>query len=148
MNSTNVIIVFTLIVLLSFALQLVMAKRGTKYLNYLLAFIAFARFGQLSVYLLIDKQFFFFVPFLTTVFSPLFYVAPAILYLYTVGFLNNRTSLKKIDYLHFLPGILILADNIYWYFSGHTDLSSTVLALITIKNDILYKIFLNFRQYS
>lgn len=114
-----------------------MAKRGTKYLNYLLAFFAFARFGQLLVYLLIDNQFFLFIPFLTTVFSPLFHVVPAILYLYTVGFLNNRSSLKKIDYLHFLPGILILADNIYWHLSDHANLSSTVLALITIKDDIL-----------
>lgn len=135
--STNVIIVFTLVVILSFGIQLTISKRGIKYLNYLLGLFVFARFGQLLIHFLIEQKHFVLIPFLTTVFSPLYYVAPAIVYLYTVGFLNNRTSLKKIDYLHFLPGILILVDNVLWHFSNHTDLNSTALPLVKISNNFV-----------
>ena len=137
MISNNIIIAFTLVVILFFAVQLTLSKRGIKHLNYLLALFAFARFGQLLTLLLIEEKHFILIPFLTTVFSPLFYVSPAIVYLYTVGFLNNRTSFKKIDYLHFLPGIFVLVDNVLWYLSNHNDLNSTALPLVKISNNFV-----------
>ena len=136
MDSIDLMTIFILIILLSFSVYLFISNRGLKSLNYLLAVFVFARFGQLLINTLIDNSLFAFVPLLSII-SPLYYVAPAIVYLYTIGFVHNRIRLRKIDWLHFLPGILILGYNIFWYFLSHNGWNSAFLPLVPFKKNFI-----------
>lgn len=127
-------IVFTLIVILSYAIHTFISNRGIKYLNYLLGLFLFARFGQMAVYLLIDSEFIIYAPALLKLFCPLYYIAPSIVYLYTVGLVNNYTKLRRIDYLHFLPGLFSFIDDLPWYFSPSINWNSIASELIKTKN--------------
>jgi AraC-like DNA-binding protein len=132
-DSIDLMTIFILTILLSFSVYLFISQRGLKSLNYLLAVFVFARFGQLLINTLIDNGLVVFVPLLSIIISPLYYVAPAIVYLYTVGFVNNRVRLRKIDWLHFLPGVIILSYNIFWYFSSHKGGNAAFLPLSPFK---------------
>jgi AraC-like DNA-binding protein len=134
MPFVSLTIVFVLIVTLSFSIHSFISKRGVKYLNYLLGFFLLARFTQVAVFLLIDNELIVYAPVLLKIFCPLFYVAPALVYLYTVGLVNNQTYLRKIDYLHFLPGIISIIDDIPWYFSPSINWDSITQELIKTKN--------------
>jgi AraC-like DNA-binding protein len=130
-------IVFTLVILLSFSLHSLVSKRGAKYLNYLLGLFLFARFGQLTIFLLIDNELIIYAPILLKLFCPLYYAAPSFIYLYTVGIVNNRKRLRKIDYLHFLPGLIAIIDNLPWYFSPSINWNDIAQQLIISKNIIV-----------
>lgn len=121
---------FAVVIILSFAVHSLISNRGVRYLNYLFGLFLLARFGQLLVFLLIDNELIVHVPVLLKLFCPLYYAAPSFVYLYTVGFVNNRTGLRKIDYLHFLPGMIAVVDDIPWYFSPaiHWDTIARELA--------------------
>jgi len=134
-DSIDLMTIFILIIFLSFSVYLFISQRGLKSLNYLLALFVFARFGQLLINTLIDNSLFAFVTLLSIIISPLYYVAPAIVYLYTVGFVNNRIRLRKIDWLHFLPGVIILSYNIFWYFSSHKGWNAAFLPLSPFKKN-------------
>jgi AraC-like DNA-binding protein len=100
----------------------------------LLGLFLFARFTQIAVFLLIDNELIIYVPILLKLFCPLYYVAPGFIYLYTVGIVNNRKKLRKIDYLHFLPGLVSFIDDLPWYFSSSINWDAITLELIKTKN--------------
>lgn len=127
-------LVFTLIVILSYAIHSFISTRGIKYLNYLLGLFLFARFGQMFVYLLIDNELIVYAPALLKLFCPLYYIAPSLVYLYTVGLLNDQTSLRKKDYLHFIPGLISFVDDLPWYFSSSINWNEIAAELIETKN--------------
>lgn len=125
---------FAVVIILSFAVHSLISNRGVRYLNYLFGLFLLARFGQLLVFLLIDNELIVHVPVLLKLFCPLYYVAPSFVYLYTTGFVNNRTHLRKIDYLHFLPGIIAFVDDIPWYFSPAIHWDTIALELAETKD--------------
>lgn len=127
-------LVFTLIVILSYAIHSFISTRGIKYLNYLLGLFLFARFGQTAVYLLIDNELIIYVPALLKLFCPLYYIAPSLVYLYTSGLINNYTGLRKVDYLHFIPGLISFIDDLPWYFSPSINWNEIAAELIRTKN--------------
>lgn len=127
-------IVFTLIVILSFSIHTFLSKKGVRYLNYLLGLFLFARFTQVLVFLLIDNELIIYFPALLKLFCPLYYIAPSFVYLYTIGLVNNRTQLRIIDYLHFLPGLISFIDDIPWYFSPSINWDAVTQELIKTKN--------------
>lgn len=86
-------------------------------LNLLLALIFFARFGQIVVYLLIVSRQLAVFPFILKVFTPFYYAVPACLYLYIKGFINDRASLRRIEWLHFIPVILAIIHVLPWHLS-------------------------------
>lgn len=134
MPFVSLTIVFALIVILSFSVHYFISKRGIRYLNYLLGLFLFARFTQIAVFLLIDNELIIYVPILLKLFCPLYYVAPGFIYLYTVGIVNNQKKLRKIDYLHFLPGLVSFIDDLPWYFSHSINWDAITLELIKTKN--------------
>lgn len=134
MPIVSLTIVFALIVILSFSVHSFISKRGIRYLNYLLGLFLFARFTQIAVFLLIDNELIIYVPILLKLFCPLYYVAPGFIYLYTVGIVNNQKKLRKIDYLHFLPGLVSFIDDLPWYFSPSINWDAITLELIKTKN--------------
>lgn len=134
MPFVSLTLVFALIVILSFSIHSFISKRGIRYLNYLLGLFLFARFTQVLVFLLIDTELIAYVPVLLKLFCPLYYVAPSLVYLYTVGLVKNRPRLRKIDYLHFLPGFISFIDDLPWYFSPSVNWDSITQELINTKN--------------
>ena len=134
MPFVSLTIVFALIVILSFSVHSFISKRGIRYLNYLLGLFLFARFTQIAVFLLIDNELIIYVPILLKLFCPLYYVAPCFIYLYTAGIVNNQKKLRKIDYLHFLPGLVSFIDDLPWYFSSSINWDAITLELIKTKN--------------
>jgi AraC-like DNA-binding protein len=134
MPFVSLTIVFALIVILSFSVHYFISKRGIRYLNYLLGLFLFARFTQIAVFLLIDNELIIYVPILLKLFCPLYYVAPGFIYLYTVGIVNNHKKLRKIDYLHFLPGLVSFIDDLPWYFSSSINWDAITQELIKTKN--------------
>jgi len=107
----NLIIGFAIFALLYFYAHFFISSRDIKYLNYLLGLFLLAQSGQLLVFMLIENELIIYVPILLKLFCPFYYTVPAFIYLYTVGFINNRVSLRKIDYLHFLPAVLPIIDD-------------------------------------
>jgi AraC-like DNA-binding protein len=134
MPFVSLTIVFALIVILSFSVHYFISKRGIRYLNYLLGLFLFARFTQIAVFLLIDNELIIYFPVLLKLFCPLYYVAPGFIYLYTVGIVNNQKKLRKIDYLHFLPGLVSFIDDLPWYFSSSINWDAITQELIKTKN--------------
>lgn len=128
------IIGFALVILLTFSIHSFNSKRGVLYLNYILFLVLFGRFGQALVFLLIDNGLITRIPVLLKLFCPLYYAAPALVYLYTVGFVNNRTALRKTDYLHFIPAIIAIIDDIPWYFSPSVNWDKIISELVTTKD--------------
>ncbi|MGJ7031295.1 helix-turn-helix domain-containing protein [Niabella hirudinis] len=90
--------------LIVFALHLLYAKQGNRLLNRLLAIHLLARFGQGCILLFMVWGY----PVFYKILMPLFFITPACSYLYVRCFLNGETRLKKYDYLHFIPGLLML----------------------------------------
>lgn len=100
--------------LLLFALHLFFAKQGIKLLNYLLALLFFSRFGQVLISLLIHSDQKAIYPVLYQLFTPLWYIAPASFYLYTVSFIQGNQRLRKFQWLHFIPAIFAIIHLFPW----------------------------------
>ncbi|RQO66036.1 hypothetical protein DBR43_27740 [Pedobacter sp. KBW06] len=100
--------------LLLFSLHLFFAKRGIKLLNYLLALLFLSKFGQVLISLLIHSNQKDIYPVLYQLFTPLWYVAPACFYLYTTNFIQGNQRLRKLQWLHFIPAILVLVHLFPW----------------------------------
>ncbi|WP_165501295.1 helix-turn-helix domain-containing protein [Pedobacter psychrodurus] len=102
-------------------MHLFFAKKGNKLLNILLSVIFFARFGQILTSLLFKSDQPNTLAFFHQTFTPFYYAAPACFYLYITGFLQDRKSLKKIEWLHFAPALLAIIHVIPWHFSTIPD---------------------------
>lgn len=117
MQILNSILTTCSLILILIALNLFYAKKGNRMLNRLLALVFFARFGQIIVYLLIVSKQLAVFPFFLKVFTPFYYAVPACFYLYIKGFINDRASLRRIEWLHFIPVILAIIHVLPWHLS-------------------------------
>lgn len=98
-------------------MHLFFSKKGNKLLNIFLSVIFFARFGQILTSLLFKSGQPHVLAFFYQAFTPFHYAAPACFFLYITGFLQNRKSLKKIEWLHFVPALLAIIHVIPWHFT-------------------------------
>ncbi|MFC3560156.1 helix-turn-helix domain-containing protein [Pedobacter jamesrossensis] len=110
----NFLVSTTCFFLLLFAVHLFFAKKGNKTNNILLSLLFFARFGQILTSLIITSNQQQALSILFQFFTPLYFAAPACLYLYVTGFLTDRKGLHKNDWLHFIPGLLAIIHVIPW----------------------------------
>jgi AraC-like DNA-binding protein len=101
-------------ILLLFSLHLFFAKQGNPLLNRLLALLLFTRFGQIFIYLMVSTGELRFFPLLQNFFTPFYFAAPACLYLYITGFINDHTHLRKKDWLHAIPFMLAIIHVVPW----------------------------------
>jgi AraC-like DNA-binding protein len=111
------IISAVLLILIVILLNLFYAKQGNHMLNRLLVVMLFARIGQIIIYLLIISNQLAIFPFFLKLFTPFYFAAPACFYLYITGFIDDRTSFRKIEWLHFIPVILAIIHALPWHFS-------------------------------
>ena len=117
MHIINFITAVVCFFLLMFSLHLLFAKQGNRLLNCLLAVILLSRFAQIIVYLPITSFQMSVTPFFYKMAAPIFFAAPGCIYLYLTGLMNNRSSLKRFEWLHFIPVILAIIDIFPWNFS-------------------------------
>jgi AraC-like DNA-binding protein len=102
-----------------FSLHLLLTGHGNLFLNRMLGILIMARglqylygwvaeSGHLKEVALLYK-----LPFV------LFFIAPAAFYLYIKGFVSDRYSLGRHEWLHFLPGLIGLAEAVMWLRQPH-----------------------------
>lgn len=101
--------------------------------NLLLIWIS-SRFFELLTYYLIENGEALLLPYVLKISFPLLYAAPASIFLYINSLIHNRTKLRRIDYLHFIPAVLALINLYPWHFSPEINWTETATDLI-ITND-------------
>ncbi len=110
----NFLVSITCFFLLLFAAHLFFAKKGNKTNNRFLSILFFTRACQILTSLIIksgnEKALAIFFQSLT----PLYFAAPACLYLYVTGFLTDRKGINKRDLLHFIPVLIAAIHVIPW----------------------------------
>lgn len=114
MQLLNFLIGITCFFLLLFSIHLFFAKKGNKRHNILLSLLFFARFGQILTTLLMNTSQKYSLSILFQSFTPLYFAAPAILYLYIKGFLNDQQQLDQKEWLHFIPALMALIHVLPW----------------------------------
>ena len=108
----NFLVSTTCFFLLLFSAHLFFSNKGNKANNILLSVLFLTRACQILTSIIIksgnQKVLAIFFQSLT----PIYFIAPACLYLYVTGFLNNRKGIKKWEWLHFIP-FLIAAIHVF-----------------------------------
>ena len=116
------------------ALRLLLKKTGQPLLRAILFLWVFVRFHQLLCFCLVEIGYISQIPFILRFAFPLYYAAPACIFLYTNALIHNRKKLSSIEYLHFIPAILALIEIYPWYFSPSLDTDLLVAELVKTKN--------------
>lgn len=117
MLSFNYIIFTGYALLILFAIHLLTTKRGNVFLNRLLSFLYIGRAIQNILFLTISQGQTFYSSFIFGINPAISFLSPVICYLYIKGFLKDETKLKKWDWLHFIPSLLVLINMIPFYLS-------------------------------
>ena len=135
MQLLNFLVSITCFFLLLFSVHLFFAKKGNKRHNILLSLLFFARFGQIFTSLLMTTGQKNGLSILFQSFTPLYFAAPAIFYLYITGFLKDEKRLQKSEWLHFIPALFALIHVIPW--PGNMALDWNVIASQLSENGYL-----------
>lgn len=124
MQLLNLLVSTSCLFLLLFSMHLFFAKKGNKLLNVLLSLIFFSRFGQIVTIVLATSGQSNFLSVAFLAFTPLYYAAPACFYLYISCIIDDRTELKKLQWLHFIPALLAIIHVTPWPTATEIDWNS------------------------
>jgi AraC-like DNA-binding protein len=116
------------------ALRLLLKKTAQPLLRTILFLWVFVRFHQLFSFCLVETGYITQIPFFLRFAFPLYYVAPACIFLYTNALIHNKKKLSSIEYLHFIPAILAIIEIYPWYFSPSLDTDLLLAELVNTKN--------------
>ena len=116
------------------SMSLLVVKTAKPFLNTLLFVWIFVRFHQVLCLYLVETGYIIQIPFILRFSFPLYYAAPACVFLYINALINNRSKLSPIEYLHFIPAILAMIEIYPWYFSPSLDTDLLFAELINTKN--------------
>ena len=100
---------------LFFAVFSIFNKQGNRLLNRLFGFALFARFCQVFTYyntLIGDTQTLYVAYPLNSLMQV---VSPVFFFLYLQSFINDKSQLKPLQYLHFIPVVILFWDCISWF---------------------------------
>lgn len=122
------------IVLFFFVIRLLISRKVSPLVSNLLLIWILSRFFELLSFYLIETGLIIHAPYLLRISFPLLYAAPASIYLYVNSLIHNRTKLRRIDYLHFIPAVLAFIDLYPWYFSPAINWNEIVVELIKTKD--------------
>lgn len=122
------------IILIFLIIRLLISRKVIPLVSNLLLIWISSRFFELLTYYLIENGEALLLPYVLKISFPLLYAAPASIYLYINSLIHNRTKLRRIDYLHFIPAVLALINLYPWHFSPEINWSETATDLI-ITND-------------
>jgi AraC-like DNA-binding protein len=118
---------------------LIIKKDALKsYSDYLLSiFIIFLSWNVL-IYLLLYYALIIEVPYLIKTAAPLAFLVPPLGYLYTRAVLYNEKKIKALDWLHFLPFIIVTLNYLSYFFMPINEKRKLVIDIIN-NLDLLYK---------
>jgi len=122
------------IVLFFFVIRLLISRKVSPLVSNLLLIWISSRFFELLSFYLIETGLITQAPYLLRISFPLLYAAPASIYLYVNSLIHNRTKLRRIDYLHFIPAVLALIDLYPWYFSPAINWNEITAELVKTKD--------------
>ena len=94
----------------------------------------FVRFHQVLCLYLVETGYIIQIPFILRFSFPIYYAAPACVFLYINSLIYNRNKLSSIEYLHFIPAILAMIEIYPWYFSPTINTDLIVAKLVKTKN--------------
>jgi len=113
MSILSFLVSITCFFLVLFSLHLFFAESENKVQNRLLSVLLFTRAGHILVPLLMGSNQHKLSFILFQSFTPLYFAAPAVFYLYITGFLSEK-PLSKLEWLHFIPALAALVHVIPW----------------------------------
>lgn len=120
MNVYNLVLSGICFLFFVFALNLIFTRKQHQALGRLLAIIIFARIGQMMIYLSVRGGYLEAFSILFRLFYPLYYLTPAVLYLYITKLLGNDKKRKGI-WLHFIPFLIAIIHFIPWEISPNIN---------------------------
>ncbi len=129
MQFVNFLAGTTCFFLLLISLHLFFAKNGNRKQNILLSILLFSRFGQMLNSLFITTGSAAPLSISFQFFTPLYFAAPACFYLYITGFVQEKKTIEKRDFLHFIPAAIALIHVIPWPGSAVLDWNLIVTQL-------------------
>jgi hypothetical protein len=121
MLSFNYIIFTGDALLILFAIHLLTTGQGNVFLNRLLSLFYIGRAIQNILFLTISQGQSFYSSFIFGINPVVSFLSPVICYLYVKGFIKDETKLKKWDWLHFIPAVLVLINMIPFYVSSTAE---------------------------
>ena len=108
MNAINFILTVVCFLFTIFSVHLFFTKRDTRKLTRFLSVIIFTRVGQIIILLSVTHGQLDLFPFLYKIFTPLYYLTPACLFLYIKFFVSDQKQLLSKEWLHFIPLVIAI----------------------------------------
>jgi AraC-like DNA-binding protein len=90
--------------------QTLSSKNSNRLVTLLMSFWLFSRFFYAFGFYLEFTGFIIDIPYILLFFTPVYYAAPVCGYLFIKSLLNQRTKLRPIEYLHFIPAVLSIIE--------------------------------------
>ena len=128
LNLVYISLVFFMIV---FSLHLMLTRHGNLFINRMLGILLMARSFQYLYGWLTENGHLSELMFVYKVPNALLFIAPSALYLYIKGFVTDQYKLGKYEWLHFLPGLVGLAEAIPWVMSSQDYKNQVIHAIAT-----------------
>ncbi len=125
----NLIYISLVFFMLVFSLHLMLTRHGNLYINRMLGILLMARGFQYLYGWLTENGHLSELMFVYKVPNALLFIAPSALFLYVKGFVTDQYKLGRYEWLHFLPGLIGLAEAIPWVMSSR-DYRNEVLEAI------------------
>lgn len=114
----SLISIAVVFLLFLFCGHLLLTRNGNIYLNRILAILCLARGCQFLFVGLSQNGELDHLVYIYKIPYPFLYITPALFYLYVKGFISDQTSLKRYEWLHFLPLIIGIAEMVPWLTSS------------------------------
>ncbi len=128
LNLVYISLVFFMIV---FSLHLMLTRHGNLLINRMLGILLMARSFQYLYGWLTENGHLSELMFVYKVPNALLFMAPSALFLYIKGFVTDQYKLRKYEWLHFLPGLVGLAEAIPWVLSSQEYKNQVIHAIAT-----------------
>jgi AraC-like DNA-binding protein len=128
LNLVYISLVFFMIV---FSLHLMLTKHGNLFINRMLGVLLMARSFQYLYGWLTENGHLSELMFVYKVPNALLFIAPSAFYLYIKGFVTDQYKLGKYEWLHFLPGLVGLAEAIPWVMSSQDYKNQVIHSIAT-----------------
>lgn len=117
--------------MLVFSVHLILTRHGNRFINRMLGILLLARGLQYLYGWLAENGQLTELMFVYKVPNFILFIAPSALYLYIKGFVTDQYKLGKYEWLHFLPGLVGLAEAIPWVMSSHDYRTGVIQAIDT-----------------
>lgn len=109
-----------------FSVHLLTVRTGNLLINRMLGIWFLSRFLDNVLFYAILFDFTFDFPIILKAFAPVFLISPACIFLYVKYFLQDRPKMLPLDWLHFIPFFIGLADAATWINAGTSNWSQVV----------------------